>query len=272
MHEESLENKVLSWLQTTGFPLEMAAADAFRRAGFDVRQSTTYVDPETKKGREVDVLALADDWIGAVDIGFVLECKSSNKPWVVLCSETALANYNRLLAFAVTSAEARKVLSKKTNELKSWPSIERSNDTGYGFRQVLGDRSDAAYGAAMNVLKACADLAKASDLKSYKPASFYFPVVVVDTPLFECRLQENGELTLKRVQRSEFLFTAHVPEPVGCCVRVVAKDALAAWATEAKSLADTLREDFKPFEERFLGRLGGKEIDEDEAEPWDVAN
>ena len=87
-----LKNKVLDWIKKTGFPLEMEAASAFRSAGFGVRQSFTYTDPQSEKGREIDVLAQDPDWMGVIEISFVLECKASSKPWVVLTSEDALEN------------------------------------------------------------------------------------------------------------------------------------------------------------------------------------
>jgi hypothetical protein len=83
--------QVLKWLNETGFPLEMTAASAFRQAGFEVQQSATYVDLQSEKGREIDVLASDPDLIGFIDLSVVVECKSSTKPWVVLTSNDALA-------------------------------------------------------------------------------------------------------------------------------------------------------------------------------------
>ena len=39
----------------------MKTAAAFRAAGFEVRQSSYYIDQETGKGREIDVLAMDPD-------------------------------------------------------------------------------------------------------------------------------------------------------------------------------------------------------------------
>ena len=39
----------------------MHTAAAFRAGGFEVRQSSHYVDPESGKGREIDVVALHPD-------------------------------------------------------------------------------------------------------------------------------------------------------------------------------------------------------------------
>jgi hypothetical protein len=250
-----LQAKVLAWLEKTGFPLEMAAADAFRRASFEVRQSSIYADPETEKGREIDVLASDPDWIGAVEISFVVECKSSSKPWVVLTSDDALANYNRFHAFAAMTTSARDALIDKSPHLECMPYIERPSEGGYGFRQALLDGADPAYTAAMNVIKGCAGIARVSEKKAYKPLSIVFPVIVVDSPLFECRLQSDGQLALTEVDRSEFLFAAHIPEYVGCCIKVVTKRHLAEFANWARQLSVSLRSDLKSEEEKVLSSL-----------------
>lgn len=246
-------------MKSTGFPLEMAAANAFRHAKFEVRQSSTYVDPETGKGREIDVVVTDQDWIGAVEIGFVLECKSSTRPWVVLRSEDAFANYHRFWAFAPMTKSAQDALVSKTpglgsSSLASMKYIERSSEGGYGLRQAL-DGADQAYAAAMGAVKACVHLVKEREALSYKPAAIYFPVIVVDSPIFECTLQANGELALEEVSHSEFLFAAHIPERIGCWVRLIGKADLPRYAAWARELANTLRADLKDQEERILGTL-----------------
>src|SRR6476469_3471123 len=74
---KSVISAVRTWLDKQGFPLEMRTASAFRAAGFDVRQSSYYVDAETGKAREIDVIAYDPDplMLGLTRIVFVLECK-----------------------------------------------------------------------------------------------------------------------------------------------------------------------------------------------------
>ena len=254
-----LGTKVMKWMKSTGFPLEMAAANAFRHAKFEVRQSSTYVDPESGKGREIDVVVTDPDWIGAIDIGFVLECKSSMRPWVVLRSDDAFANYHRFRAFAPMTKSAQAALVAKSPgvgsaSLASMKYIERPSEGGYGLRQAL-DGADQAYAAAMGAVKACFHLVKECESLYYKPAAIYFPVIVVDSPIFECTLQANGELALEEVSHSEFMFAAHIPERIGCWVRVVGKVELHRYAAWARELANTLRADLKDQEERVLGAL-----------------
>jgi hypothetical protein len=247
-----LSNKVLEWLRSTGFPLEMEAAAAFRNAGFDVRQSGTFPDPQSDKGREIDVLAEDPDVLGVIEISFVVECKSSSKPWVVLTSEDALANYNRLFAFAITSGAARKALASRLTELSPVlrQYIDRPKRGGYGFRQALGKDADPAYTAAMSAIKACHGIAQDRVSSSIPRLAFAFPVVVVDSPLFECSRRDDGDLQLTEVSDSKFLFSAHIPGHVGCCIKVVTRECLPVYAKWAKGLANVIREDFKNEEEK----------------------
>lgn len=251
-----LADKIIEWLNSTGFPLEMEAASAFRAAGFDVRQSAVFPDSQSDKGREVDVLAQDPDLIGIIEISFVVECKSSSNPWVVFTSEDALSGYNRLLAFAMTSGAAKDALAKRIGK-GLWEShISRPERGGYGFRQALRKDSDPAYTAAIGAVKACHGIAQDRVSSAIPLLAFAFPVIVVDSPLFECSRKSNGELALVEVSTSEFLFSAHIPEYVGCCVKVVTKEQLPVFAEWAKELANSIRKEFDEEETHAFKSIG----------------
>jgi len=250
--------KVHEWLEKTGFPLEMAAAASFRHAGFFVRQSSTYPDPQTEKGREIDVLASDSDFLGDFETSFVIECKASKKPWVVLKSSDALAAYNRLFAFGVMTQPAREAIVKaweRGSPIKQY--IQREDSGGYGLRQAFSEDADPAYSAAINVLKACHGLTIARRMPGVPEAKHVaFPVIVVDALLFECSLLDDGNLGLEEVPQSEFLFTAHVPMALGCCIRVVTKPHLDAFCEYAKSVAQALRNHVADIRTRTLPEDG----------------
>lgn len=252
-----LKNNVLEWLRKTGFPLEMETASALRAAGFDIRQSFSYSDPQSDKGREIDVLAVDHDIVGLIDISFVFECKSSKNPWIVLTSEDALENYNRLHSFAITSEAAKKSLTRRLNNqfgaLK--PYICRPSQGGYGLKQALGGNNDTAYSAAIGVLKASSGVAGVNRESQIPYLSFVFPVIVVDSPLFECSLKSDGDLELKEVEESEFLFSAHIPHHVGTCIKIIKKERLKDFAKNAKTLAETIRMELKDDENKALQLL-----------------
>ena len=248
-----MREKVLSWINKTGFPLEMEAAKAFRNAGFEVRQSATHLDPEEQKGREIDVLAQDPDWMGVVDIYFVVECKSSDKPWIVLVADDVLSNFSRVHSFAVTSEDA------KSEMFSIWRNNEDFNDLlnkparcGYSFRQALGGKNDRAYSAAISALKACAGLTRERTASVLKRFAFALPVIVVDTPIFECTLNSDGEIDLVEVQESDFLFSAHMPDEVACCIKVIRKEKLQEYTLGAKEIADSLRRFMKESEQAAI--------------------
>jgi len=240
--------KVRAWLDTQGYLLEMRTASAFRAAGFDVRQSSHYVDPETGKSREVDVIALDPDVVGIINISFIVECKSSNKPWVLLCSPDTLDGYNRIFAFSVVSDKARKALAGRMSQLLDRiPWLRKSGLIGYSVRQALSD-ADIAYAAAVSAAKAC-DVLTHGVASSYKPYAFAFPVIVIGGPLIRCSLAENGDVQLEEVEEGEFLFAAYLPKYFGTCIRVVTSARLTAFAVEAKRVADHIRAEFKSEED-----------------------
>ena len=237
-----MREKVLSWINRSGFPLEMEAAKAFRNAGFEVRQSATHLDQEEKKGREIDVLAQDPDLWGVVDIYYVVECKSSDKPWVVLMGDDVLSGFNRADAFSVLSADAKgEIVSLWDNNKYFKALLEKTDRCGYSFRQAMGGKNDRAYTAAISVLKACAGLTHERRAPSIKRFAFALPVIVVDTQIFECNLKYDGEIDLVEVNESEFLFSAHMPDEVACCIKVINKERLCDFALSSKKTADTLR-------------------------------
>ena len=177
--------------------------------------------PESGKGREIDVIATDPDHIGIVEIHFVVECESSKKPWVLLTSEDVLSNYNRLFALGVLSKDVLKSFAHRTGELMdTLPWLRKSSRSGYALRHAFSGSHDFAYSAAMSVAKACDSLVRPLDARYIAPFILVFPVIVIDTPLFECTLQSNGQLQLDEVSQGEFLFVARLPSRFGSCIRV----------------------------------------------------
>ncbi|WP_146779529.1 hypothetical protein [Vreelandella sulfidaeris] len=255
--ETIVREKVLTWINKSGFPLEMEAAKAFRNAGFEVRQSATHLDPQEQKGREIDVLAQDPDWIGVIDIYFVVECKSSDKPWVVLMADDVLSNFNRVHAFAVTSIDAKpEIFSVWHNNEDFKFLLGKSTRCGYSFRQALGGKNDQAYTASISVLKACAGLTRERTASALKRFAFALPVIVVDTPIFECTLNSNGDIELAEVDQSDFLFSAHMPDEVACCIKVIRKDKLQEFTQTAKKTADSLRQFMEESEQAAIESAG----------------
>jgi hypothetical protein len=254
-------DNVRQWLETQGFPLEMKTAAAFRHVGFDVRQSSHYVDSETGAAREIDVLATDPDFIGVVEIHFAIECKSSKKPWVLLASEHTLSNYNRLFALGVLTEQAIAAFGRHlrdVSDLDALPWLRKGGVTGYSFRQAFADRCDAAYSAAVSAAKACEYLVRPAERHYVAPFILAFPVIVIDAPLIQSSLQPDGQLRLQELDQGEFLFFARIPRYFGSCIRVVTSKHLAEFAGEAKKAAEHFRNALKPEEQKITESWGKK--------------
>lgn len=245
-----LIEKVKNWLDNQGFSLEMKTASEFRKGGFWVRQSGHYLDTETGKSREIDVIASDWDIASNIQIDFVIECKSSKKPWVLLTSKHTTENYNRLWAFGVLTEKTLKVIAQRSSEFIDRFSWMRKTQVGYNFRQVFGNNQDVAFSAAINVAKACEYQMRPQD---QFPAVFgvAFPIIVIDTELFQCSLQENGEILVEEIIMGEFLFVTKIPQYFGSCIRVVTLKHLPQFVSEAKDVAQKFREAFKPEDEKL---------------------
>ncbi len=234
-------DEVRKWLTTQGFSLEMRTASAFREAGFEVQLSSLFKDHETKKSREIDVIALHPDFVGMLKICFVIECKSSKKPWVLMCSNLASEGLNRLFAFAPSTAAVKKILMERLYHfIGAYPWLKKEGLIGYSFRQAFSDQ-DPAYAAALSVAKASDHLI--SGIQGVAPLRIVFPIIVIDSPLVQCSVSSGGEMELTQIEEGEFVFRADPPKDFLTCIRVVTIERLRTFAIEAKEIADRLRAD-----------------------------
>lgn len=253
MSDPSLSDKVKSWLETQGYPLEMRVASEFRKSEFEVAQSFYYRDEDTGKARELDVFARAFDVRGYVNFMFAVECKSSKKPWLILSTNDTLSG-NRLFTFAVSDDFTRKILVEK--DYLSWlleniPWFKKHDLRGYSVRQAFTDQQeiDVPFAAAISVFKAAHSLVAPDKQHHYDKLSFAFPVIVIDSPLFRCTLADDDSLTLEMISQGEFMFD--VPGLQFGTIRIVTKDALPSFVREAADTIKVIRDLLKPEEQRL---------------------
>lgn len=246
-----LSDKVRSWLETQGYPLEMRAASIFRAAGFQVVQSDTYSDQESGKLREIDLVCSRDEQTGLGLAKIVVECKSGEKPWIVFSTSHVLENHNRFFSYADLSQDLRDALLKCGFDLVrrklSW--LEKPDRIGYSVVQAFKQNEDEAYGVAQALLKAArAQLVQAAARSSRFTA--VFPVLVIDSPLFKCYLDDEGAIQLTEVSEAEFL-----PKSDSPCVRIVTFPALQAFSEAAWTETNSLLEVLKPAIADALDRI-----------------
>ncbi len=250
-----LRDKVQNWLETQGYPLEMRAASIFRTAGFQVVQSDTYVDPESGKVREIDLVCSHDDRVGLASTKIVVECKSGDKPWIVFSSPHVLEKFNRYLAYAILSPSVQNALLKceydHIRQKRSW--VEKPNRTGYAVVQAFKQNEDEAYGILQALIKAARTQLRTQDQTMVEPEPRFdaiFPVLAIDSPLFECYLDRKGDIHLTEVPEAEFFVKGDGP-----CVRIVTSPSLTRFSRVAWQETDSLLKLLKPAIAKALDRL-----------------
>jgi hypothetical protein len=215
----ALPDKVASWLEEQGYPLEMRTARALRERRVPVKVSHYYTDIDTGQQRETDVYAWvtrefrhSDELGNAVDatdeVCVVIECKSARaKPWVLFSddkpidADVASLHARRSLHIAIPNNHWLQHMTGFSQPYCSVSLLDGFEPVGYSMVRALGHgNDDAAYGAMMSVAKAAAGVSeqlrvRSSALRVIRRA-LVFPVLLVDAPLLHCKLDASGEIQL----------------------------------------------------------------------------
>lgn len=189
------------WLRASGYPLEMNTVSAFRDAGFMPSPSTYYVDPETSILRELDVLAGWWDVVGGaiVNLSFVAQCKKSELPWVLFSATPGPTTFSRARFPLTTGSPLGQQFLHRTarlsDEVQYHPFVAGPVWTGYSLTAGLTMGQDVPYEAAITVIKATDHTVKEMepDQQDDVVVQLVFPVIVVDSALYVCFLNADGE-------------------------------------------------------------------------------
>jgi hypothetical protein len=211
---QDIKTKLRDWLSTQGYPLEMRVAQEFQSSDFIVTQSQYYLDPETSKQREIDVVARKDgEWFDyfLLDVQFAISCKNATKrPWVVFSSETKYSSGVLEGAFVPSTAGA---LFKKrlwgTTDYTSLRLLKAPVRRGYSVTEGFTTGVDVPFQAIMSATKYADSVASATNLQKDPPgekpavyASLVCPVVIIAGNLFEAYLDVDGSLQVCEIQRT----------------------------------------------------------------------
>lgn len=173
---ESLDSKVLDWVNKQGCSLEMRVAQIFEKAGFEVSQFESYLDAQTSELREIDVVASINRQIDAINVSVALfvECKYLRNPWVVFTSSRRFgpfSYFSRILRGKYDVHRwkrqgnlqgrllARIVLSVGRDKIRKYRFFSMPQNAGYGITESLRrdpKAKDNAYPAIMQATK-CAE-------------------------------------------------------------------------------------------------------------------
>lgn len=246
--QNQLKNKVQTWIEEQGYPLEMRVANTLIESGFEVRQSLFYIDPESDEAREIDVVGRSTEITDVVDISFVIECKSTSKPWVLFTSENTFVNYNQFFAYCLYSEAGRKRFCRRSTSIQklgdflTW--FDKKGRNGYAVTEAFTSNVDNTYKAIMSTLKASIALKTLGDKEQRNPLIFIFPIIVVDGCLFESYLNNNGKLVVEEIEKGFLHFPRKIGKVTGTTVYVFTLNYLAQFIVEAKRVTAEIKELF----------------------------
>jgi hypothetical protein len=206
MSNDLLE-RVTAEIHKTGFPLELRVASFLRGVDYHVATNTYFVDKDEEKGREVDIRALKNQFLGgraAVRHCLLIECKkSASRPWVFFTSEAE--SYDQTLSAVICKGVNTEQWIRdfdEATELQERHPWFRETERGRSFFEPFSSGSvegntniqKAVLGAIKALLEAH-DTNFAASYIRYSNAIFYCPMVVLEGDLFIAKLS-NSQLVV----------------------------------------------------------------------------
>lgn len=218
MKEEKEEQKVRKFLAKHGYPLEMQVASRLQAAGYGIAHSEFYVDLETRKSREIDLVGQKNVMAASgriqLSLQLVIECKfSRGHPWIVF-SEQGTCCQKPLHIEAGTEKLGRNLLSNLTrvSDLPERGFFRGPSAGGYSATTVRDKQrngkdaqnkntTDWAYSALMTVTQAVQQVQAPGTIGTLFTAlgehiRIRVPVIIIDGSLFQARLDTTNDLEI----------------------------------------------------------------------------
>jgi hypothetical protein len=278
MADGDLQQKVESWLNKTGYPLEMRVARAFRgieeKIAWYSEANTTYYDPETGTTREVDLRAFCmptdsqEDGI-TISVDMDLECKSTTTPWVILRESFRpqpihpLIDIGGYTMHCVRNQQARGQLDRFEVTLSEYlkDRLRLSPVAGYGIAEAFKDKrnNDAAYLATQQVLSVMGFTASRAfkGEKDVLGLVYLLPVIVTTSPLFEAALDSvTNEIVTRPVLRSVVNTPTHGGGGM-VDVSIINEKAIESLMEDIAPFNREMQGFLKSYDRRVLNRLDG---------------
>ncbi|NEW53909.1 hypothetical protein GV792_28195 [Nocardia cyriacigeorgica] len=247
---DGLIGGIAKWLESQGYPLEMRTAREFHSRNIFATLGHYYVDLETGQQRETDVMVRLNQGSGKSGLGVVLviECKSArDKPWVLFTGDpnrqTSSSLFTSLQFTTPTEAISRMRRGLKPED--AVPLLSGYEPFGHSLvRAHENGREDVAFGAMMSAAKAAAGICRELDAFGMDEASVVIPVVLIDSPLVQCTLDDDGEPEISQINCGTVRWRYQVETPgsyrMGTDVIVVTPAALPKLVEDLVTTAQSL--------------------------------
>lgn len=197
-----MNNKIIEWLQKTGYPLELFGESILNQLDFMIINSYIYEDFEKQINRELDLFGSFDSKKDDVNLSLnlLIECKKSEKPIILLKSNNSRKNYIKLSEYvSIDNPNGRAII-------EDCPKIFLPGRCSFGFKviQAFTDGDEFTNKAANTLIKSLHEF-NSKSLEYLESSiegnqhSLALPVLLIDAPLFELVIDENKEMKLNEI-------------------------------------------------------------------------
>jgi hypothetical protein len=257
---------VEDFLSKNGYPLEMYVAKQFSLAGFEVYQSSIYVDTETEKHRELDVAAYYFRMFNGIPFSFkvLIECKYSPTSWILFSGENHGFKTDSRTNFYGANYAGRKLLDRIAGVdgfVKSNPFVLSSN-MGYGITEVRDNKQENMtnpYKAIMTLLGAL-EYEKDESRQVGRSFEIYIPVIVLQGNFFDCEINPVNDIVVTEINEGQVLYKNNVFPEVFPLIEVVTRERVPALAEklfkDLNSITTTYYDDISNLIAKFPEKLG----------------
>jgi hypothetical protein len=254
---KDIKNTIRNYLSEHGYPLEMFVAKEFRKAGFEVYQSSMYIDQETGKNRELDVIAYYPRVLGEIHFNFkvIIECKYAKNPWILFSGENKGFEDLKIDSFYCCNYAGSEMLNRLTLEdnfnEKTW--FKLNLKLGYGLTEAIystreKEKVQTTYKAITTLINSLKHERAKDNAYTQKTFDVFVPVIVMQGKLFECYLNESNEVEVNEINEGQLLYKSNVYPNVFPSIEIINKD-------QVFILAEKLRKDFEAIVKDYQDEL-----------------
>jgi hypothetical protein len=227
---------VTEYLKNNGYPFEMFVAQQFKSSGFEIYQSSLYVDTETGKEREIDINAYYNRFFHDVQFSFkvIIECKHANTPWILFSGENKGFEDLGLENFYGANHAGKKLLEVLSGipVFGFTKPFRIESRMAYGITETADkgkneENNKNSYKAVMTLMNALRSEKQTDQSVKGKIFEIFVPVIAVKGKLFECYLDVNEKEMINEVNEGQFIYKSNVYPGVFPLIEVIAENRVA---------------------------------------------
>ncbi|MGP1993559.1 hypothetical protein D9V96_016885 [Zobellia laminariae] len=251
--KSTIEESVLKWLNSEGYPLEFETARIFSMNKFSTRQGSYVSDFKTGLPKELDVVAdvtkMSDGTM--LRISHLVECKwTEDKPWVIFTDRSARIAESASIAQSIATDTMSTILwcLAADKDIKDLNMFSVPDRPGFNGRQAFNKSSDLIYSTLQSIISASFSKTKyyendKTEKNPFKLAVFVRPLIVIKGRLFESFYNyEKKEVEIEEKKSTRLYWKGAEAWNLHSTVDIVTIDHLETYAKNLKKETDSLIE------------------------------